>query len=184
MQRSMKAAFPIRRCEASEKLEFERSVPWSPPPDPLALEQRRTLEAALDREIPDWKTISNSSQWVAWLCSTHLYSELSRQHYLNSAVASGNVHLVAQFFKDFIAQRNATQPRPAPSPPQWGYQASSRDKPIYSRDDIINASRAYMKGAYRGREAEYEALQADIIRAAREGRISDAPQPKGKAPLG
>jgi hypothetical protein len=30
-----------------------------------------------------------------------------------------------------------------------------------------------MKGAYRGREAEYEALQADIIRAGREGRILD-----------
>jgi hypothetical protein len=46
-----------------------------------------------------------------------------------------------------------------------------RDKPVYSRADITAAHRAYMKGAYRGREAEYEALQADIVRAGREGRI-------------
>jgi hypothetical protein len=99
-------------------------------------------------------------------------------------VASGNVHRIAAFFRDFQQMKAATaRPAPAP-PPQWGYRTSPRDKPIYSRDDIANASRAFMKGAYRGREAEYEALQADIIRAAREGRISDAPQPKGKAPRG
>ena len=76
----------------------------------------------------------------------------------------------------------AATTRPAPPPQQWGYRASPRDKPIYSRNDIIAASRAYMRGAYRGREAEYEALQADIVRAARENRISDAPVQKGKAP--
>ena len=157
-------------------------MPWSPPPDPQVVAQRRKLESALDREVgPEWRQLNNDPQWIGWLVGTHLYSNLSRQHHLDAAVASGNVHLVAQFFKDFIAQRNATQPRPAPSPPQWGYAASPRDRPVYSRADINAASRAYMKGAYRGREAEYEALQADIIRAAREGRISDAPQPKGKA---
>jgi len=175
MQRSMKAAFPIRRCEASEKLEFERRMPWFPSPDPLALEQRRNLEAALDREVPEWRQINNSPGWLGWLSGTHLYSDRARQFHLDDAVASGNVHRVAQFFKDFIAQRNATQPRPAPPPPQWGSRASPRDRPIYSRADITAASRAYMKGAYRGREAEYEALQADIIRAAREGRIRDDP---------
>jgi len=95
-------------------------------------------------------------------------------------VASGNVHCVAAFFRDFQQMKAATV-RPVPAPPQWG---SPRDRPVYSRADINAASRAYMKGAYRGREAEYEDLQADIIRAAREGRISDAPQPKGKSPHG
>ena len=79
----------------------------------------------------------------------------------------------------FIASRNfsktslrsGTRLNRVRPPPQWGYRASPRDKPIYSRDDIINASRAFMKGAYKGREAEYEALQADIIRAGAEGRI-------------
>jgi hypothetical protein len=37
-----------------------------------------------------------------------------------------------------------------------------------------------MKGAYRGREAEYEALQADIVAAGREGRIADPPLVPGK----
>ena len=138
-------------------------MPWFPPPDPAAVAQRRNLEAALDRTIPEWREIQNDPWWIGWLTTTHLYSDRARQFHLDDAVASGSVHRVAQFFKDFIAQRDATQPRPAPPPPQWGYRASPRDKPIYSRDDIINASRAYMKGAYKGREAEYEALQADIF---------------------
>jgi len=155
-------------------------MPWFPPPDPLALEQRRNLERALDREVPNWRQINNDPQWIGWLSGTHLYSDRARQFHLDDAVASGNVHRVAAFFRDFQQMKAATT-RPAPPPQQWGSRASPRDKPIYSRNDIANASRAFMKGAYRGREAEYEALQADIIRAAREGRISDAPQPKGKA---
>jgi len=145
-------------------------VPWFPPPDPLALEQRRNLEAALDREVPAWREILTTPGWATWMVGTHLYSDRSRQSHLDEAVASGNVYRVAQFFKDFLALKSATT-RPAPPPPQWGYRSSPRDKPIYSRDDIINASRAFMKGAYKGREAEYEALQADIIRAGREGRV-------------
>ena len=155
-------------------------MPWFPPPDPLALEQRRNLERALDREVPDWRQINKDPQWIGWLSGTHLYSDRARQFHLDDAVASGNVHRVAAFFRDFQQMKAATT-RPAPPPQQWGYRASPRDRPVYSRADINAASRAYMKGAYRGREAEYEALQADIIRAAREGRISDAPQPKGKA---
>ena len=156
-------------------------MPWFPPPDPLALEQRRNLERALDREVPDWRQINNDPQWIGWLSGTHLYSDRARQFHLDDAVASGNVHRVAQFFRDFTQMKSATTPPASATPPQWGVRATPRDKPVYSRADITNASRAYMKGAYRGREAEYEALQADIIRAAREGRISDAPQPKGKA---
>ena len=152
------------------KLEFEHSMPWFPPPDPLALEQRRNLERALDREVPNWRQINTDPQWIGWLSGTHLYSDRARQFHLDDAVASGNVHRVAAFFRDFQQMKAATT-RLAPPPQQWGYRASPRDKPIYSRDDIINASRAFMKGAYKGREAEYEALQADIIRAGAEGRI-------------
>ena len=146
---------------------------WSLPPDPLALEQRRKFEAALDSAVPNWREVLTTPGWHGWMVGNHLYSEFSRQHHFDAAVASGNVYRAAQFFKDFIAQRNATQPRPAPPPPQWGSRASPRDKPVYSRADITAAHRAYMKGAYRGREAEYEALQADIVRAGREGRISE-----------
>jgi hypothetical protein len=135
--------------------------------------RRRQLEQALDYEVPNWREVLTTPGWIGWLSGTHLYSDRSRQSHLDEAVASGNVYRVAQFFKDFIAQRDATQPRPAPPPPQWGYRAMPRDKPVYSRADITAAHRAYMKGAYRGREAEYEALQADIIRAGREGRIRD-----------
>jgi hypothetical protein len=106
-----------RLSERSERLrksdEFERRMPWFPPPDPAVVKQRRQLELELDREVPDWRQINNDPQWIGWLSGTHLYSDRARQFHLDDAVASGNVHRVAQFFKDFIAQRNATQPRPA-----------------------------------------------------------------------
>jgi len=98
------------------------------------------------------------------------------------AVAAGALNGAgpAQDLPSANQQMKAATARPAPAPPQWGSRASPRDKPIYSRNDIANASRAFMKGAYRGSEAEYEALQADIVAAGREGRIADPPPVPGK----
>src|SRR5262249_5880767 len=139
----------------------------------LAIESRRNLEAALDREVPGWRSISNDPQWLTYLGQTNTFSNCSRQTHLDEAVKSGNAHCVIAFFHDF-QRGQAAAARPAPPPPQWGRRASPRDRPTYARADITAAHRAYMKGAYRGREAEYEALQAEFIRAQREGRIVDA----------
>jgi len=86
-----------------------------------------------------------------------------------------------------VVSAKAATARPAPAPGaarQWGSPAPSGSKRIYSRADIAAAHHAYMKGAYKGREAEYEALQADFVAAGREGRISDLPVAKGKALFG
>jgi hypothetical protein len=150
----------------------------------LALEQRRNPEAALDREVPDWRQINNDPQWIGWLSGTHLYSDRARQFHLDDAVASGNVHRVAAFFRDFLAQ-NATAARPAPAlgaSQQWGSRVSPRDKPVYRRDDIVRASREYQKGKIS--EADYRCLSYDFVAAAKEGRIIDSPMPKGKSPNG
>jgi hypothetical protein len=124
------------------------------------------------------------SPWIGWLSGTHLYSDRARQFHLDDAVASGNVHRVAAFFRDFLAQKAAAA-RPARAPgasQQWGSPAPSGSKRIYSRADITAASRARQKGQIS--EQDYLRLSYDFVAAAREGRISDAPQPKGKAPNG
>jgi len=99
-------------------------------------------------------------------------------------VASGNVHRVAAFFRDFLQMKSATAP-PAPLPgasQQWGFRVSPRDKPVYRRDDIVRASREYQKGKIS--EADYQRLSYDFVAAAKERRIIDSPMPKGKSPNG
>jgi hypothetical protein len=79
--------------------------------------KRRNLEWALDRAVPNWRELNNDPQWLAYLGQTHTFSNCSRQTHLDEAVASGSVHRVIAFFKDFLALKSATT-RPAPPPPR------------------------------------------------------------------
>jgi len=118
---------------------------------------------------------------------------------LNDAIAAADATRVSSFFRGFLAEEAATghlepppQPRPTPQvPPRepaiplaslaapgrprpatgGDGPPSLADGPTYTRADITNAHKAYMKGAYRGREAEYEALQGEFIKAQNEGRL-------------
>jgi hypothetical protein len=146
-------------------------MPYIPPSDPQAVAQRRKLEQALDRAIPDWRGFDRNPHWHAWLCGTHLYSEASRGWHLDNAAARGDADSVIGFYRDFLAQQEGAIVHEQPQ----ARAVTARGRPvIYSRSDIISAHRDFMKGAYRGREAEYEALQAEFQRASAEGRIRDA----------
>ena len=76
-------------------------------------------------------------------------------------------------FRDFQYEDQAAGQRELAQAYQ-AYPAAAGGRPIYSRADIEKAYRDYMRGAYRGREFEYQKLSAEFIRAAREGRIADA----------
>src|SRR5262249_42158612 len=118
-------------------------------------------------------------RWLQWLAGRHEYSGFTRQQLLDDAVRTGNAHRVISLLRGYqqaLAAGRASQWTPPP--------AEGRNKPVYRRAHITNAHRAYMKGAYKGREAEYEALQADQHRAIAEGRIIDLPVVRGKEPHG
>jgi hypothetical protein len=130
----------------------------------------RALAPALDREVAGWKEINRDSRWVAWLHSLDSPTRLPRQRLLDDAVARKDVGGVVALFRGFAFQYGrATVHKQVQS-----RTTTTRGKPIYSRADILHAHQAYMKGAYRGREAEYEALQAEFQRASAEGRIVGA----------
>jgi hypothetical protein len=131
----------------------------------------RALAPALDREVAGWKEINCDPWWIVWLHGLDALTGLPKQRLLDDAVARKDVGRVAALFRDFAFQYGrATVHKQVQS-----RAATTRGKPVYSRDDIIRAHQAFMKGRYRGREAEYEALQADFQRAAAEGRFSDMP---------
>lgn len=165
----------------------------------LAEDRKRGLYQTLDAQIPDWRQIDNNPRWRQWLHLPDLYSGRIRQQLLNDAIQAADATRVSSFFRGFLAEEAATghlepppQPRPTPPvPPRepaiplaslaapgrarpasgGDFPPSLADRPTYTRADITNAHRAYMRGAYKGREAEYEALQAEFIQAQREGRL-------------
>jgi hypothetical protein len=165
----------------------------------IAEDRKRGLYQTLDAQIPDWRQIDNNPRWRQWLLLPDLYSGRIRQQLLNDAIQAADATRVSSFFRGFLAEEAATghlepppQPRPTPPvPPRepaiplaslaapgrprpasgGDFPPSSADRPIYTRADITNAHRAFMKGAYKGREAEYEALSEEFVRAQREGRL-------------
>jgi hypothetical protein len=103
-------------------------------------------------------------------------TRLPRQRLLDDAVARKDIEGVVALFRNFTSPYG----RVAVHEQLQSRAATTRGKPVYSRDDITRAHQAFMKGRYRGREAEYEALQAEFQRAAKEGRVAN-PVPLSKA---
>ena len=144
----------------------------------LAQEQRRGLYQSLDTMVPNWREIDNSPQWRQWLAQPYELSGHTRQQWLNDAMAKGDAHRVASFFRGFL-QASAAPHRTAVEGQQRQATGGQR---IYSRADITRASEDYRRGRYT--EEQYRRLSEDIVAAGREGRIVGIGPPKGKAPYG
>ena len=153
----------------------------------LAAEQRRGLYQSLDTMVPNWREIDNSPQWRQWLTDPHELSGHTRQQWLNDAMARGDAARVASFFRGFLAEAGQSPQRQ--SPPQAGTIGGGGR--IYTRAEIdrLHAWRRNRITRSGGRlpaeeEAAWARQEADIIAAARDGRISDPPISKGKDPYG
>jgi hypothetical protein len=162
----------------------------------LAIEARRRLDQAVEAAVPTYKEIDRNPRWHRWLLGIDVLSGRVRQQLLNEAISGGAAPRVISFFKGFLSEEAATgHLEPAPTsqaasvpreaaiplaslaapgrarPATGGDTAFPPDKPIYSRAQIANLYRMHQKGAYVGREAEWQRQDADIIAAGREGRI-------------
>jgi hypothetical protein len=131
-----------------------------------ARDRRRVLDQQVEQAIPDYRDFDRDPGWHKWLIGIDLMSGRVRQQLLNEAVQNGNVARVKSFFDGYRQEAGSPQTQTAS-----GRRAGRADKPIYTRADIQKAHRAYMQGGYRGREAEYERLQAEFVRASAEGRV-------------
>ena len=162
----------------------------------LAVEARRRLDQAVEVSVPNYKEIDRNPRWHRWLLGIDVLSGRVRQQLLNEAISSSSAPRVISFFKGFLQEEAATgHTESAPSaqqpaapraaaiplaslaapgrarPATGGDTAFPPDKPIYSRAQIAQLYRLHQKGAYVGREAEWQRQDADIIAAGREGRI-------------
>jgi hypothetical protein len=153
----------------------------------LAAEQRRGLYQTLDAQLPNWKEIDNDPRWRQWLLFSDPLNGRPRQSLLNEAIAQGNATRVLSFFRGFLAEAGQSPQRQPP--PQAGTLGGGGR--TYTRAEInrLHAWRRNRITRSGGRlpaeeEAAWARQEADIVAAAREGRISDPPISKGKAPYG
>jgi hypothetical protein len=159
-------------------------------------ERRRMLDSQVEQAIPDYREFDHNPRWHKWLLGIDLMSGRVRQQLLNEAISAGNAPRVLSFFRGFQNEEIATghqqppQPSPAHAPPKeaaidlavlaspgrarlatGGDTSIPADKPFYTRDQLKALYSQHRRGAYVGREAEWARIDADIIAAAREGRI-------------
>ena len=156
-------------------------------------QSQQGIYAALDAEVPNWRSVNGSDRFKAWCRLPDLYSGVLRGKLLNDAFRAGQTARVAQFFRGFLAEEVATGQEPAPLPPAVERTAAvpletltapgrakpatgadntntPADKPIITRAQIAAFYDQVRKGAYAGRDADKARDEAIIFAAQREGR--------------
>ena len=135
----------------------------------MAIEARRNLDAAVERAIPNYREIDRDPRWRQFLRGTDPYTGQPFQSLLNIAIVDGDADRVAAIFRGFMNQAGGTQQASSTAP------GRRSGKPIYTRETIGQLYEAHRKGAYVGREAEWQRQEADIFAAQREGRVQGMP---------
>jgi hypothetical protein len=150
---------------------------------------RMDLELALDQRLPQWRDINVSQEFHSWLALPDAYSGANRHDLLRVAYEQGNTPRVYAFFKGFLDQEAALDPRayePRPADngrvPLESFAAPGRaktsaassapvEKPIFTHAQIARFYAESAAGKWRGREEEYNRIDRAIIEAGREGRV-------------
>lgn len=159
--------------------------------------QVQDVYVTLEGQVSNWKQINKSPAFKQWLELPDGYSGRKRKDMLLEAFAGHDSPRVVRFFKGFLSEASGppqNPPGPGPSaPPLPGGNGSGRpsledfaapggarsspqgnlppDKPVYTSAWIAEFTRDKLRGAYRGREADAEAIERDIFQAQHEGRI-------------
>lgn len=156
-------------------------------------DQVRSVWETLNENIPEWVQINHHPVFHQWLAEPDRYTKRPKQELLSEAFSRHDSETVLTFFQDFLSEASGPpatqQPSPAPSPaPGNGGQPSLLDyaapgrarsepqplppgKPTYTRAQMQRFYDDVRRGAYKGREADQAAIEADIFRAQHEGRI-------------
>ena len=160
----------------------------------IAQNETRSVWDTLNENVPEWVQINHHPVFHQWLAEPDRYTKRPKQELLSEAFSRHDSETVLTFFQDFLSEASGPpatqQPSPAPSPVQNGnggqpslldYAAPGRarsepqplppGKPTYTRHQMQRFYDDVRRGAYRGREADQAAIEADIFRAQHEGRI-------------
>lgn len=147
--------------------------------------------ADLTELVPSWQEINSDEDFRTWLLETDPMTGYQRQSFLADAQRKLDARRVAAFFDEWAAISGSGHqvpqpPNPSPQPRQSGnpleYQVSpgrsrattpaAPAKRTYTRAEIGQFYKDVTMGKYVGKEQEKLALEADIVLASREGRVT------------
>lgn len=153
-----------------------------------------SLHSRLDEDLPKWREINRSPEFLAWLDLPDPFSGAIRLGMLKAAYSAGNAARVLAFFNGFLNEEAATapaeaelgtqDPETAPKVPLETFAAPGRakiaatspsglpaEKPVFTRAQIAGFYADVAAGRYRGREQQKNQTEAQIFSAQAEGRI-------------
>lgn len=123
------------------------------------------MDQRVEAAIPDFRNIDTDPRWHAWLSGIDPLTGRRRQSLLNEAIAAADAPRTISFFRSFLKEVGAG------GTPSTSRGSSSGRPPVYTRSQIAQLFAQHRRGAYAGREAEWQRQEADIIAAGREGRV-------------
>jgi len=155
---------------------------------------RSQMHDRLTQAVPNWQDINNLQEFKNWLALPDPYSGDSRHSMLLSAYEQNDTPRVLNFFKGFVSELAVTDPvddtqPPVPAaptaPPKPGLESLAApgrartpaqvslpaEKQIITTADVAEFYAAKRRGDYKGREAEFDALERELFQAQREGRV-------------
>lgn len=139
---------------------------------------RQQFYTLLTKLVPDWREVNVDEGWLTWLGQADDVYGVPRQSALDNAFKHLDAQRVANVFTAF----KAAQPR-TPAPPSLEAQVSPSGaggssapaapaaKPVVSERAIQAFYKDLALGAYAGRDAEANAIEAQINAAVAEGRV-------------
>lgn len=158
----------------------------------------RVALGQLSQSVPNWRAVNVMPEWNNWLRQRDVYSGRLRHQLLNEANAAADAPRMIAFFKNFLAEQEATgqpvttsQPVPPVVPPvprqaaiplvtlaapgrakpASGDTPASADKPILTRGQVAEFYRRVRAGHYANDPAEKAKDEAIIFAAQRDNRI-------------
>jgi hypothetical protein len=127
--------------------------------------QTASIQAALNRDVRDWRTTFADPRFSRWLEEQDSYSAATRSQLLRDAVAKGDADRVARIYQGF--QREGYAPAA-----QQARQSRQTGGNIYTRQDIARLYEQHRKGEIS--DARWAQIEPDIFRALNQGRVAGA----------
>lgn len=135
------------------------------------------MKKAMDARLPGWRQQNDDPGFLAWLEQRDVYSGQTRNALLQHAWNSGDASRVANIFEGYRREAQA-QPRPDPYPGYGRQQQGSPGTlwPLGTRGPITtkqidNFHRMVVEGRFAHNPQEKQQRDAEIVQAAREGRV-------------
>lgn len=154
------------------------------------LSARDNMMLTIDTEVPEWRVLNEDPKFLAWLGEHDILAGNTRHNLFLDAYEHNDTQRVVAFFKNFGngVFNQATQPhaQAANQPlkvPLEVFTAPGRGtpsavttaapgKPTFTNQQVEQFYGDVRRGKFRGREAEQNRLEAEIILAGAEGRIT------------